>query len=79
MAKQGMKRPEYEHRKNNMPPVPQINGKDRSGKEKAAPLVAGGMGQVWHDAPHASNDQAVENLRDEFDLTAADMQDLEEL
>lgn len=77
MAKQGMKRPEYEDRKNNMTPVPQINGKARSGKEKAAPLVAGGMGKVWHDAPHASNDLAVENLLDEFDLTAADLQDLE--
>lgn len=79
MAKQGMKRPEMEHRKNEMPPVPQINGKARSGKEKAAPLIADGMGKVWHDAPHGSNDLAVENLRDAFDLTAADLQDLEDL
>lgn len=78
MAKQGMKRPEYEDRKNNMIPVPQINGKARSGKEKSAPLVAGGMGKVWDNAPHASNDLAVENLHDGFDLTAADLQDLEE-
>lgn len=78
MAKQGMKRPEFEHRKNEVPPVPQINGKARSGKEKAAPLVADGMGKVWHDAPHASSDLAVENLRDDFDLTAADLQDLEQ-
>lgn len=77
MAKQGMKRPEYEHRKNNeVPPVPQLDGKARSGKEKARPLVAGGMGKVWHEAPpHESSDLAVENLRDEFDLTAADLQD----
>lgn len=27
MAKQGMKRPEPEHRKNKIPPVPQISGK----------------------------------------------------
>lgn len=73
MAKQGMKRPEFEHRKNDVPPVPQL-----SGKKKAAPLVAGGMGKVWHDAPpHESNDLALENLRDEFDLTAADQQDTE--
>lgn len=75
MAKQGMKRPEIGHRKNEMPPVPQINGKARSGKEKAAPLVAGGMGKVWHDAPHESNAPAVENLLDQFDTTAADLQD----
>lgn len=78
MAKQGMKRPEFEHRKNEMPPVPQISGKARSGKEKAPPLVASGMGKVWHDGPYESNDLAVENLRDEFDLTDADLQDLEQ-
>ena len=77
MAKQGMKRPEFAHRKNELPPVPQINGKARSGKEKAAPMVADGMGKVWHDAPYASNDLAVENLRDGFDLTDADVQELE--
>lgn len=78
MAKQGMKRPEFEHRKNDLPPVPQINGKARSGKEKAAPLIPGGMGKVFHNAPpHERNDLAVENLRDNFDLTAADLQDPE--
>ena len=77
MAKQGMKRPEIEHRKNEMPPVPQINGKARSGKEKAAPLIPGGMGKVFHGAPHESNDLAVENLIDGFDMTAADLQDLQ--
>lgn len=77
MAKQGMKRPEYEHRKNNQRPVPQINGKARSGKEKAAPLVADGTGKVWHDAPYGSNDLAMDNMRDSFDLTAADQQDSE--
>lgn len=78
MAKQGMKRPEFEHRKNEVPPVSQISGKARSGKEKAAPLVAGGMGKVWHDAPYESNDLAIENLREDFDLSDADAQDLEQ-
>lgn len=57
MAKQGMKRPEREHRKNNLPPVPQIHGNTQE-----AP-------------PYAGNDLAVENLREDFDLTAADLQD----
>lgn len=63
MAKQGMKRPEPEHRKNEMPPVPQFNGKARSGK-------------VFHDSSLNSNDLAVENIMDGFDMTAADAQDL---
>lgn len=39
MAKQGMKRPERTHTKpkNEVPPVPELQGKPKSGKEKAAP------------------------------------------
>ena len=39
MAKQGMKRPERTHTKpkNEVPPVPQLQGKTKSGKEKADP------------------------------------------
>ncbi len=75
MAKQGMKRPEPEHRKSDMPPVPQINGKARHGKAKAAPLIPGGGGKVFHDGPQNSNDLALENLMNDFDMTAADAQD----
>ena len=78
MAKQGMKRPEFAHQKNEVTPVPQLGGKARSGKEKAPPLVAGGMGKVWHDGPYAHNDLAIENLREDLDLTNADVQDLEQ-
>lgn len=79
MAKQGMKRPEFEHRKNEVPPVPELGGKARSGKEKAPPMVAGGMGRVWHEAPpYESNDLAIENLREDFDLSDTDVQDLEQ-
>lgn len=77
MAKQGMKRPEPERKKNDLPPVPQIQGKARHGKAKANPLIPGGMGKVYHDTPHESNDLAVENLMNDFDMTAADLQDLE--
>ena len=87
MAKQGMKRPEIEHRKNAVSPVPIINGKAKSEKEKANPLIAGGNGKVYHGVPHSQdhippafpaidNDLAVENFSNDFDMTAADMQDL---
>ena len=48
MAKQGMKRPEMPHKKNELPPV-----------------------------PRAEQDLAFENLMNDFDMTAADLQDLE--
>lgn len=71
MAKQGMKRPEPDHRKNELPPVPQINGKARHGKQKAAPLITEGSGKVFRN----SSDLALENLMNDFDMTAADAQD----
>lgn len=88
MAKQGMKRPEPEHRKNTIPPVPSINGKAKSGKVKANPLIAGANGKVYHSTPHADdkisavfpaidNDLAIENFANDFDMTAADLQDFQ--
>ena len=88
MAKQGMKRPEFEHEKNTVPPVPIISGKAKSGKVKAPPLIAGTKGKVYHSTPHAEdkispafpaidNDLAVENFTNDFDMTAADLQDLQ--
>ena len=40
MAKKGMKRPERTHTepKNDAAPVPEIQGKAKSGKEKAGPV-----------------------------------------
>ena len=88
MAKQGMKRPEIEHRKNTTPPVPSISGKAKSGKVKANPLIAGENGKVYHSIPHAEgkipsvypaidNDLAIDNVINDFDMTAADLQDLQ--
>ena len=71
MAKQGMKRPEPERQKNDVPPVPQINGKAKHGHEKAAPLIPGGGGKVFH----FENDLASDNLMEDFDMTGADRQD----
>lgn len=71
MAKQGMKRPEPERKKNTAPPVPEISGRAKHGHHPAAPLVAGGNGKVWH----VRNDLAGENLMNDCDMTAADLQD----
>lgn len=53
MAKQGMARPERTHTKerNNTPPVPEIQGKAKHGKEKARPIISGTSGpeqKVYH-------------------------------
>lgn len=88
MAKQGMKRPEIEHRKNTASPVPIISGKAKSGKAKANPLIAGANGKVYHSIPHTEdkisaafpaidNDLAVDNFTNDFDMTEADLQDLQ--
>ena len=85
MAKKGMKRPDWTqtHPKNSESPVPQIQGKAKSGKVKANPIIAGTMGaelKVWHEksVPDAygaiDNDLAQDNL--ENDIPLADLQDI---
>lgn len=73
MAKQGMKRPDYTklHPKNEADPVPIIQGKAKTGKEKAKPIVASTQGaqqKVWHHSPYAQfdNDLAIENLTNDI-------------
>lgn len=87
MAKQGMKRYYPDKEKNEVPPVPEISGKAKSGKRKAAPLIPGASGKVYHTVPHSKpdslrfassaidNDLAIENMENDFDMTAADLQD----
>ncbi|MBO5324158.1 MAG: hypothetical protein J6A88_08715 [Oscillospiraceae bacterium] len=86
MAKKGMARPDWTqlHPKNQQSPVPQIQGKAKTGKEKANPIIAETMGaeqKVWHTDPPISkayrqidNDLARDNL--ENDIPFADLQDL---
>lgn len=86
MAKQGMARPSWTktHPRNDVSPVPQIQGKAKSGKANAKPIVSGTMGaetKVWHEKPIPENvysaidsDLARDNL--ENDLPEADRQDL---
>ena len=84
MAKQGMARPDWTklHPKNEAY-VPQIQGKAKSGKKKAPPIVAGTNGaetKVWHEKPISDahgiidTDLARDNL--ENDIPFADLQDL---
>ena len=84
MAKKGMARPDWTklHPKNEAC-VPQLQGKAKTGKKKARPIVAGTAGaslKVWHEPALTNahgpldNDLAVENL--ENDIPYADLQDL---
>jgi len=85
MAKKGMARPDWTetHPRNDVSPVPQIQGKAKNGKKKANPIIAGTSGaelKVWHEKPISNahgpidNDLARDNL--ENDIPFADLQDL---
>lgn len=89
MAKQGMKRPETKRTKKQMLPVPEIQGKAKHGKTKAASIISGTSTpsqKVFHTVPfekekpisdlykEIDNDLARDNV--ENDLTAADLQDM---
>lgn len=60
MAKKGMARPNYTqtHPKNDVPPVPELQGKAKHTKEKANPIIAGTSGpelKVYHSRPHPAD------------------------
>lgn len=84
MAKKGMKHPDVTRgQRNDVSPVPQIQGKAKSGKEKGNPIIAGTFGanqKVWHEKPISDahgiidTDLARDNL--ENDIPFADLQDL---
>ena len=84
MAKQGMKRPQiHKGPPKNDAFVPEIQGKAKSGKKKANPIIAETMGaelRVWHEKPISKahgiidTDLARDNL--ENDIPLADLQDL---
>ena len=90
MAKKRMKRPEITHteKRNDAPPVPEIQGKAKSGKEQANPIIAGTNDvnqKVYHTKPYKKEkpisdayqaidtDLARDNL--ENDIPFADLQD----
>ena len=89
MSKQGMKRIERTHvrPRNDVPPVPEIEGKAKHGKSHARPIIAGTKPpaqKVYHSVPTAKekpissvysaidNDLARDNL--ENDMSAADLE-----
>ena len=86
MAKQGMARPERTHTKpkNEMPPVPELQGKAKNSKQNANPIVSGTSGpeqKVFHTEKPISkayraidNDLARDNI--ENDLPDADLNNL---
>ena len=91
MAKQGMKRPERTHTKphNEVSPVPEIQGKAKHGKKRAAPIIEGTQEaemKVYHNFDDTterpiSNAYAVIDTdlgRDniENDIPEADLQDI---
>lgn len=91
MAKKGMKRIDRTHTKprNDAPPVPEIQGKAKSGKEHAKPIIAGTSGpsqKVYHTTPYKAEkpissvykaidtDLARDNL--ENDMSKADLENM---
>lgn len=85
MAKQGMARPDWTHThpKNDVSPVPQLQGKAKTGKKKASPIIADTFGsnqKVWHEKPipevyrQIDTDLALDNLQN--DMILADLEDL---
>ncbi len=86
MAKRGMARPDWTHTspKNEVSPVPEIQGKARSGKKPANPIVSGTAGaeqKVFHTEKPISkayrvmdNDLARDNV--ENDIPKADLEDI---
>ncbi len=60
MAKQGMARPDWTHThpRNEVPPVPEIQGKAKRTKQPAQPVIAGTSGpelKVYHTRPHPAD------------------------
>lgn len=82
MAKQGMKRPDRTHvkPKNDVSPVPEINGKAKHGHLAANPLTRRANREAFHTVADTSvfgpivTDLGLDNQTN--DLTAADLQDL---
>ena len=86
MAKKGMARPDHTHTqpRNDVSPVPEIQGKAKSAKKKVNPIISGTSGvelKVFHTEkpiskayPTMYNDLARDNL--ENDITAADLEDI---
>ena len=78
MAKKGMKHYYTHGNGSNGLSVPELSGKAKTGNRPAPPMIPDGSGKVFHTKPFAvyDNDLAAENLVNDFDISAADLQDL---
>ena len=61
MAKRGMARPDWTHTKprNEVPPVPELQGKAKHSKARANPIISGTSGpdlKVFHSSDHRQRD-----------------------
>jgi len=86
MSKQGMAQPDRTHAapRNDLPPVPEIQGKAKHGKKAARPIISGTSGphtKTYHAKkpisnayPVMDNDLARDNV--ENDIPAADLEDI---
>lgn len=68
MAKTGMARPEWTHTRprNDVPPVPELQGKAKHRKEKAPPIIAETSGpelKVYHEMPRKPDDKDKQSAR----------------
>lgn len=71
MAKQGMKRPDRTHDKpkNDVPPVPEIQGKAKHGKAHANPIISGTKPpaqKVYHTDEEFFEDEDLDDIRVTF-------------
>lgn len=76
MAKQGMKRPEPEHPRNHIPPVPEIQGKSKHGKERANPIIAGTEPpeqKVYHTTPFPAHQNVEKPISDVYPVIDNDL------
>ena len=84
MAKKDMTHPDVTRGvRNEISPVPQIQGKAKSGSEKANPIIAGATGanqKVWHEQPisnaHGIIDTDWARDNQENDIPFTDLQGL---
>jgi len=78
MAKQGMKRPEqtHMHAKNETAPVPEIQGKAKSGKKRVNAIIAGTHSpnqKVYHAVPHSKKQTAEKPVSDAYSVIDTDL------
>lgn len=78
MAKQGMKRPERTHTrpKNEAPPVPEIQGKAKSGKKHVNAIIAGTHSpdqKVYHSVPYSENKHNEKPISDAYAVIDNDL------